>query len=349
MAYNMAFHPNTSTPNEASVIDLKFGEDRPAADVVLTPVPAVRVSGVIEGPPEALANLTLRLLPIGMENLGIGAEVATTLVGANGVFTFINVPAGSYVLDAPVTFNEFLAPSGVTSSGGYVGSRGFSMPAPPPRGMVSRMSLGIADVPGVSFSTADYRGASGGATVPNYTARMALTVGGADVSGVTMRLKPAAVLRGRVAVEIDPTKPTPQMPPRILAFMDPASGQPGLGRPQAPGYALQEFEISGILPAEYFLRVQGLGVWAAKSIQWRGRDYTTVPFDAASTDDLSGVLVTITNALPTLTERSAARTAPRPNPVWSLSFRLSWRYGPTPACGRLVCHRWLFRITAPFA
>jgi hypothetical protein len=161
--------------------------------------------------------------------------------------------------------------------------------------------MGIADVPGVGFSMTDYRGVTGGTVVPNYTARMALTVGAGDVNGVTLRLKPSATLRGRVVVELDPTKPASPTPPRILAFMDPASGQPGLGRPQTPGYALQEFEISGILPAEYFLRVQGLGVWAAKSIQWRGRDYTTVPFDAASTDDLSGVVVTITNALPTLT------------------------------------------------
>jgi len=301
MAYNVAFHPNASVPAEASTIELTFGEDRPAVDVSLTPVPAVRVSGVVEGPPEALTNLTLRLLPMGMENLGLGAEVATTLVGANGTFTFVNVPAGSYVLDAPVTFNEFTVSSGVTTSGGYVGSRGVSMPSPPPRSGSSRTSQSI-EIPGLNFSSADFRGAGGGSVVPNYSARMSLTVGAADIAGVSLRLKPGSILRGKVTVELDPAQPASQTPPRFFFIMDPANGQPGLGQPRTPGSVLanQDFEIPGIQPAEYFLRLQGSAAWAVKSIQWRGRDYATVPFDAANADEISGVTVTVTNALPTL-------------------------------------------------
>jgi hypothetical protein len=84
--------------------------------------------------------------------------------------------------------------------------------------------------------------------------------------------------------------------------MDPAGGQPSLGQPRnassiVPG---ADFEIPGILAGEYFLRVQAGGGWHVKSIQWRGRDYTLAPFDAAATDDLSGVHVTMTNAMPTL-------------------------------------------------
>jgi hypothetical protein len=302
MAYTVAFHPNASSPGEASTVDIKFGDDRPAVDLSLTPVPAVRVAGVVEGPPEALTSLTLRLLPIGMENLGLGAEVATASVGPNGTFTFLNVPAGSYVLDAPVTFNEFSVSSGSTSTGGYVGSRGFSMPVPPPRQSWSRSSQRIADVPGVNFSTADFRGAVSGTVVPNYSARLPITVGGADVAGVAVRLRPGAILDGKVTVELDPTKPASQTPPRFSFFMDPAGGQPALGQPPANTSvaANQEFEIAGLQPGEYFLRLRDLGAWAVKSVQWQGRDYTTVPFDAASAADLSGVSVTVTNALPTL-------------------------------------------------
>jgi hypothetical protein len=38
-----------------------------------------------------------------------------------------------------------------------------------------------------------------------------------------------------------------------------------------------------------------------KSIVWKGRDYATMPFDAAANDDLSGVVLTVTNAVPQLT------------------------------------------------
>ncbi len=303
MAYGIAFHPNASAPNLASTIEVRFGDDRSGIDVSLTPVPAVRVSGVVEGPPEALTTLTLRLLPAGMENLGLGAEVATALVAANGAFTFLYVPAGSYVLDAPVTFNEFSINSGASMSGGSVnmGSSRASLPTPPPRLGASSMGQGIADVPGVNFSTKDFRGVYGD-KVPNYTARTQVTVGDSDVNGLAIRLRASATLRARLTVESDPAKPASQAPARFSFFMDPAGGQPSLGQPRASAAVghNQEFEIPGIQPAEYFLRVQGLGAWLVKSIQWRGRDYTTTPIDAATTEDLSGVLVTITNAIPTL-------------------------------------------------
>jgi hypothetical protein len=85
--------------------------------------------------------------------------------------------------------------------------------------------------------------------------------------------------------------------------MDPARGQAGLGQPRATiDDTTREFEIAGLQPAEYFLRVQADGgPWAIKSIQWRNRDHTTAPLDAAASDDLSGVVVTVTDVVPTLT------------------------------------------------
>lgn len=300
-AYGAAFHPSARGPGQASTVDVQFGDDRPGIDVSLTPVPAVRVSGVVEGPPEALANLTLRLLPAGMENLGLGAEAATALVAANGEFTFLNVPAGSYTLDAPVTFNQFAISSGASMSGGFVGSRGPSLPAPPATGGWSSMSQGIADVPGVNFSFLDFRGASG-AKVPKYTARTTVSVGAADVTGLVVQLRPGASLRGRLTVESDPAKPAGQSPPRFSVFMDPAGGQPYLGQPRTttPAGNNPEFEIAGIQPGEYFLRVQAGGTWLVKSVQWRGRDYTTAPIDTTVSGDLTGVQITVTNAVPTL-------------------------------------------------
>ena len=306
MAYGVSFHPNVSTPADAATIEVGFGDDRPGIDVSLTPVPAVRVSGTVEGPPAELAALTLRLLPLGMENLGLGGEVATTLVAANGTFTFLTVPARSYVLDAPTSFSQFTIASGTTMTGGFVGTRGTSLPQPPSQqGGWNSSSQATMSNPGVNLSTSNYRGGVvQGSVAPTYTGRTNVTVGGADVTGVVVRMRPGAVLRGRVTVDPDATKPAQGTTPRFFFFMDPASGQPGLGQPRAATSITPEtaaFEIPGLQPAEYFLRLQGFEGWMIKSIQWRGQDYTTLPLDAASADDLSGVAVTVTNAIPVIT------------------------------------------------
>lgn len=304
MTYAPSFHPGASAAAEATLIDVTFGDDRAGIDVALAPVAGVRVSGKVEGPAEALATLTLRLMPQGLEQTGIGGDAAIASVAANGDFTFLNVPSGTYTLDAPLTFNELSIRSGATMTGGTVGSGGgASLPSPPRSSGASRMSQETGSAPGVSLSVADYRGASG-AKVPGFTGRMPMTVGGADVTGVVLRLRATAVLRGRLLLETDPAKPPPAPMPRFNVFLDPVGGHAGLGQPRmlAPQGNSVEFEITGIPPAEYFLRVQAGGVpWQVKSIQWQDRDHTTTPLDAAATDDLSGVVVTVTNAVASLT------------------------------------------------
>ena len=135
-AYGTSFHPSTSVVEQASVIELGFAEERPNVDITLTPVSTARVSGTVIGPPDSLVSLTLRLLPLGLENLGIGSEMATALVRPDGTFTFLNVPAGRYVLDAPNTVSELAAtpfvimddklpaPAGREGWGSSVGRRG---------------------------------------------------------------------------------------------------------------------------------------------------------------------------------------------------------------------------------
>lgn len=290
MAYPIAFHPATATVADAAVIDLKFGDDRTSIDISLTPVPAARVMGIVEGPPEALGRLTLRLLPAGLENLGSGSEAATALVGPNGQFTFLNVPAGTYVIDAPLTISEFS-----TSS---AGGRGLTLPPPPGTGGWGRSSDSPDSVSGLSYSTTNYRGSDGG----NYSGRSSVTVGAGDLNGVVLKLRPNLTMSGRLVIENDPAQPLPATPPRFSISLDPAGGESYLGRPtaQMKDGTSTDFTISGVMPGQYWLRAQGQPAWSVKSIIWKGRDYATAPFDAASADDLSGVVMTVTNAAPEL-------------------------------------------------
>ncbi len=98
-AYPMAFYPAAGSIADATPVTLADGESRDGLDIMLRPVPAVRVSGRVDGPPAAVRGLVLRLVAAGLDDLSTGSEVATTVVDADGTFTFLNVPAGAYTLD----------------------------------------------------------------------------------------------------------------------------------------------------------------------------------------------------------------------------------------------------------
>jgi hypothetical protein len=306
-SYPLAFHPTGATVADAAVIDLQFGEERTNVDVTLTPAASVRVSGTVEGPPEALAQLTLRLLPAGLESLGNGAEVATALVGADGSFSFLNVPSGTYTLDAPARTSE-LAIGRSTGGASLSFAPSVSLPPPPPRGSWSSTQTPLDLVEGAAIRTSEFRNSP-----PNYTARTTVTVPDSDLAGLVVRLRANAVMRGRILVETDPNKPNVKPLARPNLQLDPAGGQPFLGVPSTTASAAGEFEIPGIQSGDYFVRLRaGFSqtapgtYWLVKSVSWRGRDFTSAPLPVAG-EDLSDILVTFTNAVASV--RGSARDA----------------------------------------
>jgi hypothetical protein len=125
-----------------------------------------------------------------------------------------------------------------------------------------------------------------------------LTVGGADVTGVTISLKAHASLDGTVVIDADPARPEVAAPARLTFVLDPAGGEASLGGSARPGRSGGPgFMVSGIVAGRYWLRLQVPG-WLVKSIAWNGRDYTNEPFDIRAADTISGVVVTATNAVP---------------------------------------------------
>ena len=280
-AYPLTFYPSARTLPEAEAITLGPGEDRNAVDLQLRPVPTVRVSGRLDGPPDALGGLLLRLMPAGSEHLGRGNEAATAVAAGDGSFTFLNVPDGAYVLIASRSIAEYRYRPPFT-----VGSDPPGAPGVRTAGMSS--SAAFSGPSGTMFTSYDAQGDAG------VHGRMRVDVDGREVTDLVVPLQRGVTMSGRIVAEFETP---PGMPPGLrLGFLraEPANGDPTLGQPRMrrtatdPGDA---FTIEGLRPGQYFLRTSR----TVKSIVWDGRDYTSTPFDASTGSDITGIVVTITD------------------------------------------------------
>lgn len=292
--YPPTFSPNVRSFSEARVIELGQAEERTGVDIALTPVAAFTVSGVVEGPGEALKNLTLRLMPDGLADLGSGSEAATALVGADGRFTFLNVPGGSYLLVAGRTTTEY--------SFRNIGSVSKPLPpAPRPPGSFGGSMSSYGVIAGPSGTMMSSTRSSDDQDV--YVARVPVSITG-DRPDVVVTLRRTATMTGQIvwADGESPPPPPAGMPaslavPRVTLF--PAGGQAFLGLPRpatgaaAGAAAADRFTLSGLQAGPYVLSVAATG-GRVQSMTWNGRDYTNRPFDATSGEDITGVIVTLT-------------------------------------------------------
>jgi hypothetical protein len=278
-AYPIAFYPNAAKPADAMPVELRVSEDRSGIDFQLQPVGTARVSGTLQGPPDAISNLLLRLIPVGVEELGQGSEAATTVSLADGRFTFLYVPSGSYVLDARHTLLELIYTSMENAS--------TALPAAVPFPTRGASSSGVAaGPPGVQYSSL-----RDGADV-SYWGQLRVDVSGQSVDDLVLPLRRPAAMSGRI-VWAPGAKPSSNPPRPVL---EPADGRRSLGIPSIAGLAPDDastFTIEGLMAGEYFLRV---GSAKVESITWNGEDYTDRPFDGSAGRDITGVLVTLTSA-----------------------------------------------------
>jgi hypothetical protein len=318
LTYPIAFHGGASLA-EAATVDLGYGDDRSGLDIQLQPVPAVRIEGRVDGPPDALAGLLLRLLPDGLEGLGLGGEAATTRVEADGRFVFVNVPAGRYVVEAPLSVNQYNA---------FVP---FSLSAPtgPPGLGWGSVQNTVASAPtGTTYTTRTYGR-------PEYWGRTTVTAGAGGASNVVVPLRHAATMTGRIVAEGDPARPDDPGPAFAVVAAEPANGEIPLGRPQARGEADGSFRMPGLGGGRYILHGTATAGWIVKSIAWNGRDMTAAAFDASSGADFTGVVVTFTHAAPVLagTVRDARGQPAADATVVAFPVeRAQWTgYGLTPA------------------
>jgi hypothetical protein len=322
LVYPIAYHPAARTPLEATPIELRDGDDRRNIDVVLAPVRAATISGTVEGPPDALSGLLLRLLPEGAHDMGSGSEQATTLVGSDGRFTFLAVPAGAYVIDARRSLTEFQF--------GASGAPTETLPPPPGYNYSGMSSASVTSgPPGTSLTTRRMSGAS------SYWGRTPVAVEGGDVTGVTVLMRQGVKVTGRIVWDGHQGAP-PDVTRAPSVWAEPADGNAALGMPTSEmGRPLGDpFTIEGLLPGSYTLRAVFAGSWLVKSITWNGEDHTYSPIDASAARDVEGVVITLTDKAPRLSGTLTSGTAaPAPGAV-AIAFpvdRELWtNYGITP-------------------
>jgi hypothetical protein len=297
--YPPTLHPGARELSSATTIEVVLGAERRDIDIRLDPVPTYRVSGRVRAPSQAVASLTLRLMPPGAESLGSGSEVATAPVGGDGTFTFLGVPAGPYTLVADRHPSQYEArfTTGASDELPLTSS---------PDGAYAFTSDGtvLSGPTGLRFRVV----VSSRNEADVWWGRRAIDVASADLDDVVLPLRRAATFSGRFVWEAGTDSPPPF--PRTVR-LEPAGGDPTLGMPRgrAPTTPAGEFEVPGLKAGRYILVVADAHV---KSVEWDGRDHTRRPFDATSGEDVSGVTVTLTtrSAIVSGTTRGAQDTRP---------------------------------------
>jgi hypothetical protein len=100
-AYHTQYFPGGDRLSMAQSILVGPGEHYPGLFFQMLPYPTTQVSGIVIGPDgRPASNQLMRLLYADDDDIASGSEAAITLSAMDGTFTFLNVAAGRYTLDA---------------------------------------------------------------------------------------------------------------------------------------------------------------------------------------------------------------------------------------------------------
>lgn len=254
-AYRTEFYPGFDLPSQALAVSVRSGEDRVGVHFQLHLVTTHRVSGIVVGPTGPVAHQLVRLVLEGVDDQGLGNEAATTVTGADGAFTLLNVPRGYYTLE--------VRPVGVVLAAG---------------------SPDLGDASGDATSAPPPSTKAWGTTT--------LAVYDADVSDVIVAVRPGLTIDGRVVMDGSSREPSGRQVERLAVGLLPEDRTVGARLTTQPN-ALRQFSFADLVPGSYFLRVTGVPAgWSVKSVTCAGRDLLDQPLDLRDDAD---VIVTLTD------------------------------------------------------
>jgi len=258
--YSPIYYPGTADVAGAALVTVGSNQEAAGIDFSLMLAPTARVSGRVETPGgEAPRHLTMRLVSRGTPVMAeSGAGVAATLRQINNVPQLS--PDGAFTIAS-------LAPGRYT--------------------LIAR----AADDPADSAA-----GASAGAQ--NLWAMLDVDVNGLDLANIQLRLQAALHISGRVVFDGSAQLPD-DVKRRIRLSAEGRFGPAAIGGGTFGLDGSGLFDIGNLIPGRYRMIVQmpaGVsGSWTAASALIDGRDALDAPVEIRPGDDLSHVIVRLTD------------------------------------------------------
>jgi hypothetical protein len=238
--YAPVYFPGTATPSTASAVTLGVSEERAGVDFRLVLVPTAKIQGVVTSQGQALPTQGTQISLTPLDQVGSpsvpGANNNTIRTGADGQFSFQNIPPGQYrlmargAIRAPQPAGQDAAGRAAAAAGFGGGRGGGGQQGPGGRGgpgQIQQVLWGHADV----------------------------VVNGQDVGNVTITMQEGMTITGRIAFDA-----TANQPPTDLSTarvnLTPRGQNQGFdmgGVPPAEVDATGRFTIKGVVPGKYSL------------------------------------------------------------------------------------------------
>lgn len=249
------FYPSAATIGEAEGIELTAGAKRTSIDFEVPTTKTFSISGVVHGQPAALRELSIRLVADGSQVLGTALAVAP--LNPSGVFEFVNVPAGPYLIEVTSVVPNLDLPAAMMSAS--------LMPRP-----LGTSSAGFGSVNArIVAPTARLR-EWGTTTGRRYHGEIAITLQDRDMVGLVVPTVALASVSGTIQWDNESPVEAATVGEVRLESVD---GTPSLGLPRSSvrqAGARATFTIEGVRPGEYLIRA-GQDTYV-QSVRVSGRD-----------------------------------------------------------------------------
>jgi len=260
---------------------VKSGEERTGIDITLRPAKTSAVSGTLIGPDGPAPFTAVTLVPADSSVTLFRTVVGqvSTMTDARGVFAFIAVPAGDYVLKC---------------------LRVPALPTPPM--VMSSVQMGD----GSTRMTASSFGPSTTPPLPpdpTLFVEQPVSVGARDITGLTATLRAGSHISGRVRFVGGARPPTPQEMQSVSVSLVSSSPEGSIfsRSPRVRVDSSGEITSQGFAPGQYVVNVfTNTPGWSIQSVTVDGVDVTQQPLEIGASD-IAGMVVTFTDTPAELT------------------------------------------------